>query len=109
MAGPSLKEVRKIVEDKTKLALVLLQKFINERSPREKQLIIVLGILGIIFLDYWLLIHPVVKIFANAVSQGQALETELKGLKDDRKNQVFIERNWNQTRAKLEESEKRFV
>lgn len=109
MAATSLKETGKIVEDKTKLFLVLLQKFINERNPREKQLIIVLGILGIIFLDYWLLINPVVKIFMNNHSQFETLQSELQGLRDDQKNKAVIEKNWNQMKEKLGQTEKCFV
>ena len=109
MVAASIKEVSKIVEDKTKLALVLLQKFINERNPREKQLIIVVGILGIIFLDYWLLINPVVKIFTNNYSQFATLQSELQGLRDDQKNKKVIEKNWNQIKEKLAQTEKCFV
>lgn len=109
MASFSIQEIRKVTEDKIKLALVLLQKFINERNPREKQMIIIFGILGIIFFDYWLFINPVVKVFTKNLSQSGALESELRGLKDDQKNKQRIEQNWNQTEEKLEQSEKRFI
>ena len=109
MAGNSLKDLSKLLEDKTKLGLVLFQKFINERNPREKQMISILGLLGILFLDYWLLIQPVVKIFSQNMSQSQAMELELRGLKEDKKNEKFIEKNWNQAKLKLMESEKRFI
>lgn len=109
MAASSFKEIRKLTEDKLKLFLVLLQKFINERNPREKQMIIVVGILGIIFVDYWLLINPVVKVFTNDLSGATVLENDLRSLQDDQKNQKLIESNWNKAKEKLVESEKRFI
>lgn len=109
MAASSLNQFSKLIEDKTKLGLVLLQKFINERNPREKQMIAVFGILFIIFLDYWLLIRPVVGILTRDFSQSDTLQKELRGLKDDQKNKKFIEKNWVQAKEKLEAFEKRFV
>ena len=108
MSDP-LKKFSKQLEDKVKLGLVLLQKFLNERNPREKQLILVMGILGIVCLDYWLFIHPVIKIYADNFSHFEAQKTELKGLEDDQKNKKFIEKNWRQSKENLEESDKRFI
>ena len=109
MAVKSIKEFSKLVEDKTKLGMVLLQKFINARNPREKQMIIIFGILVIIFLDYWLLIRPVIKIFTQNFSQAETVELELRGLKEDKKNEMSIEKNWIATKQKLEDSESRFI
>src|SRR5690349_11904608 len=109
MAPSSFKETSKTIEDKLKLWVALLNKFIAERNPREKQMIIVLGLIAIIFLDYWLLINPVIKTYTRVSTESAPLDMELKGLKDDRKNQKFIEKNWNQAKENLEASEKRFV
>src|SRR3989338_3420778 len=109
MAAASFKEFSKLIADKIKLGLVLLQKFINERNPREKQMIIVLSILGIIFLDYWFLINPVVKIFTNNYSQFKMLQNKFQELSNDQKNKKVIEKNWNQIKEKLGQTEKCFV
>ena len=109
VAESSLKGIRKQIQDGTKLAVVLLNKFLNERNPREKQMIIILGILGIIFLDYWLLIQPVIKTLTQTFSQTPSVEGECKDLKDDQKNKKFIEKNWSQAKSNLEDAEKRFI
>ena len=109
MAAASNQEIKKTVEDKIKLWLILLNRFITERNPREKQMIIALGLSGIIFLDYWILINPVVKTYLQVNSKSVHLEAELKDLKDDQKNRKLIEKNWNQAKANLEMSEKRFI
>ncbi len=108
MATP-LKEISKTIEDKSKLWVAWLTKFINERNPREKQMIIVLGLSGMLLLDYWILIHPVIKTYRQIFSQTAPLEAELAGLRDDQKNKKFIAKNWNQAKANLEVSEKRFI
>ena len=104
-----MKEISKAIEDKLKLWVALLNKFINERNPREKQMIIALGLIGIVFFDYWVLINPVIKAYIRIGSQSAPLETELKGLSDDWKNRKFIEKNWNQAKLNLENSERRFI
>ena len=109
MAPASIKDLAKAVDGRLKLWLVLLNKFINERNPREKQMIIVLGLIGILFFDYWILIHPVIKTYAQVISQYSALETELRGLKDDQKNKKFIEKMWDKEKEDLKTTEKRFV
>ena len=109
MVNDSGKELRKTIEDKIKLWLILLNRFITERNSREKQMIIALGLCGIIFFDYWVLINPVVRTYMEIISKTGPLEDELKGLKDDRKNEKFIEKNWNQAKTNLETVEKRFI
>ncbi|OIO37972.1 MAG: hypothetical protein AUJ71_04165 [Candidatus Omnitrophica bacterium CG1_02_49_16] len=109
MAGDSTKDIKKAAADKLKLWIVLLNRSITERNPREKQLIIVLGLIGIAFFDYWILINPVVKTYVRVSSQYVPLETELKGLRADRKNQKLIEKKWNEAKADLENAEKCFI
>ncbi len=105
----SFKDFSKSIEDKLKLWLALLNKFINERNPREKQLIIALGLIGIIFFDYWILINPVIKTYMHINTESEPLEAEYKMLHNDQKNKKFIEKNWNQAKSNLEISEKRFI
>ena len=109
MAAASNQEIKKTVGDKIKLWLILWNRFITERNPREKQMIIALGLSGIIFLDYWILIDPVVKTYLQVNSKSAPLEAELKDLKDAQKNRKLIEKNWNQAKTNLEMSEKRFI
>ncbi|OIO37942.1 MAG: hypothetical protein AUJ72_03495 [Candidatus Omnitrophica bacterium CG1_02_46_14] len=108
MADP-LKNISKVVEDKLKLWLALVNKFISERNPREKQMVIALGLIGALFFDYWILIHPVVKTYLRVAAESAPLETEYKNLKDDQKNEKFIKKNWEQAKLDLELLERRFI
>ncbi|HXV18792.1 MAG TPA: hypothetical protein VD883_01810, partial [Candidatus Omnitrophota bacterium] len=79
--------------------------FWNTRSTREKNMILVLLFLAILFVDYSLLIRPVQGFYANTLPKLGEVKRELKTLKEDSKNKDGILSGWEKAKASLAEQE----
>ena len=86
-----------------------ITRFINERTPREKQMLLVLAIAAAFFLDYLILIRPVQDMFADTLPRLYAVKEEWRELKADKKNKEAIEKSWKEAEVRFQEEEKRFV
>ncbi len=84
-------------------------KFFNERTPREKNLLLLFLFSTLFFVDYTFLIHPVQNFLGVNTPKLREAKKELKTLRQDKKNKTLIEIEWNNTQAKLLETEKKFV
>lgn len=83
--------------------------FFNNRNTREKIMIIALAACLVVFLDYWLFIHPVVQVFSNTLPQLNLLESDSRSYKLDIQNREKIKESWAAAKAKLAENELQFV
>lgn len=83
--------------------------FWNTRSTREKNMILVLLFLAILFVDYSLFIRPVQGFYATTMPKLAEVKRELKTLKEDRKNKEAIQSGWEKAKASLAEQEKKFI
>ncbi|MBI3316099.1 MAG: type 4a pilus biogenesis protein PilO [Candidatus Omnitrophica bacterium] len=101
--------VKKELKEKARFAMEYAKKFLRERSPREKQMVMAFLLAVFIFFDYWLLIHPVANVFQRHLSDAPALSFEIKSLKEDRTNQASIEAAHARAKNRLEETEKKFI
>lgn len=91
------------------LALDKAVGFYNTRTVREQLLLLIFAASLVLSLDYFVLIRPVQRIFADTLPKLGSLKRELKSLKDDKKNKALLEAHWQETTAKLGEAEKSFV
>lgn len=83
--------------------------FFNKRNTREKIMIIALAAAIVVFLDYWLFIHPVVQVFSNTLPQLSLLESDARSYQSDIQNRGKIKQSWADAKARLAESELQFV
>ncbi len=83
--------------------------FFNDRNPREKVMVVILAAFLVIFLDYWVLINPVVRVFRNTLPDLAIFESELKSSRDDQANQDGIQKEWLAAKQAAAEKEKSFV
>ncbi|MBI4352710.1 MAG: type 4a pilus biogenesis protein PilO [Candidatus Omnitrophica bacterium] len=81
----------------------------NTRNLREKKMLAALAAAFLLFLDYSLLLQPLLGGFGKAAPEIARLKNEVGGLKDDEKNKDLIVKAWNQTKAKIEEARRQFV
>jgi Tfp pilus assembly protein PilO len=105
----TLEAVRKELKEKARFAMEYAKKFLRERNPREKQMVMALLLSVFIFCDYWLLIHPVANVFQHHLSDAPALSFEIQSLKEDQRNQAVIQTAYERAKERLEAAEKRFV
>lgn len=92
-----------------KLPIEPLVSFVNERSAREKKMLLVMGLGLVLALDYLILILPIQTMFADTLPKLGPVKSELRTLKEDKKNKDLIESNWVSTKARLQEAEKSFI
>lgn len=83
--------------------------FLNTRSPSERQMLIVFGILIVVALDYLLLVQPIVGVFTKNSPQLANLRAEIGARQDDRNNRRLIETKTTEALAELELKRKRFI
>ena len=88
------------------LRIDYLANFVNQRSVREKFLILGFGGLVLVSLDYFLWLSPVIKTLTQSVPAYSAAERELQDLKDDKKNESEIRGRLERLQKDLEEREK---
>ena len=86
-----------------------LASFLNLRPDRERKMIILLAVCLLLFVDFSLLIQPVINVFAVKMPELSKLHHELDVLRTDKKNEALIAKNWEALGAKIEDSEKSFV
>ena len=83
--------------------------FINERSPQEKKMILVLGVCLILVADYWLVLNPLITSFTKVMPQLNQLKQDKKTLKEDKKNERIIKKDWQAVKEKVDAMEKSFI
>ena len=83
--------------------------FFNSRNTREKVMLLVLAACTVIFLDYWILIHPVVQVFRDTLPNLAALESDARSYRSDQANREKIEADWTRAKDQAAETEKSFV
>lgn len=96
-------------EKRLKPAIEKSVNFINARSAREKMMIIAFATTAIVFLDYLVLIRPVITVFRDTLPALSTLETELQDLKSDKANEKKIEEAWAEAKAALAARERAFI
>lgn len=84
-------------------------KFYTVRQDREKKMIVVMGLCAALFVDYWLLINPVIGTFSKTLPELQSKRAELDELKQDKINETELMRQWDELDARAAEQESRFV
>lgn len=83
--------------------------FFNGRNTREKVLFIALAVCAAVFLDYWTLIHPIVRVFNVTLPQLSLLEGDSRSYRTDQDNKEKIRSSWVSAKEKISELERRFV
>ena len=87
----------------------IVANFLNSRTLREKQMIIVFGLVFVFFLDWFVLVQRFSAIFAEVSPKIALLKEELKSLNEDQKNKALITKKWEDAKAALGEKEKMFI
>ena len=86
-----------------------VMNFLNSRNPREKIMIVALGGVALLALDYFLILGPVVAVFANTGPKLGPEKAVVKQLRDDKKNKAGIDKDWEDTKQKLKDMDGRFI
>ena len=86
-----------------------LAEFVNNLSPSEKKMIILFSVALFLVGDYWVLLYPAFHIYKEAVKNSEALNGQWDKLKKDSKNKDLIDKNWNEAKAGLKQTENSFV
>jgi Tfp pilus assembly protein PilO len=83
-----------------------LTNFVNQRTVREKFLI--LGFSGLLLAsgDYFLWVSPVVGVLTRTLPTDAAAKLELQNMKEDQKNETQIRDRLTRVKAELEERER---
>ena len=92
-----------------KINLDVVKDFLSGRSPREKMMFAGLAITAMLFLDTYFWLRPVIGALGESGPKLSALKKELRGMKDDKKNQALIQKDWQETQEKLSGAEARFI
>ena len=87
----------------------ILANYLNSRTLREKQMIIVFGLVLVFFLDWFLVVQRFSAMFAEVSPKIGLLKEELKSLKEDQKNKVVITKKWEDVKRELAEKDKMFI
>jgi len=82
---------------------------LNQRSERQKQLIIGFVVVLVLFLDFALLVKPTARILFEDVPKIAPLKQELKGLIEDHKNKDEIQKKWEELKLSLKERNSVFI
>lgn len=105
----AVKAQKSAVRQKLEEAWEKAANFFNGRNPREKVMIIVLAACTVVFLDYWVLIHPVVQVFQDTLPNVAALEADAKAYRDDQADRTKIEPISVKAKEETAEAEMSFV
>ncbi len=105
-AKPSLK---RLAEAKLRPLLEKANAFFSARNVREKAMLVIFAAAFLLFLDYWILIRPVIGVFTETIPKLAALDIELDGLRHDKKNRASIAREWEESRARMTAKEDTFI
>ncbi len=92
-----------------KLPIHPVINFLNSRNPREKQMILVMGLCGILAVDYLILIRPITSFFSQGMSKSSMIAQEVKDLETDQKNKALITKALQDAKERLAKTESRFV
>lgn len=79
------------------------------RQDREKKMIVVLCVGLLLFVDYWLLINPVVSVFTKKMPELGVAAEELKSLRTDKKQEAALTQNWEVLRQRNEKAYGKFI
>ncbi len=93
----------------SKIPVEKIIKYLNERPPREKVMILVMVLAAALVVDNFLFVQPVWGVFSKLWPEMTSLSAQIKEFKEDRKNKGAIAQRWAETRNKLITQEKMFV
>ncbi len=105
----AIKQKKSVYHQKAEEAWEKGANFFNGRNPREKMMIIAFAACLIVFLDYWVLIHPVVQVFRDTLPNLAVLEADAESYRTDQKNREPIERACAEAQNRIMETENGFV
>ncbi len=88
--------------------LDFLADFLNTRTPREKLMFVTFGLVFLLFLDYIFWLSPATQSLTRTLPTLSSLGVELSDLKEDKKNQLMIQKKWEEVRNELADKEKGF-
>ena len=89
--------------------LDLVANFLNARPVRERLLLGVFFLVLLLVVDVFAWFMPITRTLTHAMPAMSALETQLEGLKSDKKNEVLIREKWENTQKQLADDEERLV
>ena len=92
-----------------KISIDVIVHFLNSRNSREKLMIVVGAVLALAAIDNFLLIMPSAHSFLTTGPRLATLKRDLQTLKEDRRNEALIQKNWEETKATLAQSEKSLI
>ena len=92
-----------------KFNIDIVANFLNSRTLREKQMIIVFGLCFVFFLDWFLVVQRFSAMFAEVSPKIAILKEERKSLKEDQKNKDAIKKKWEDAKHDLTEKEGMFI
>ena len=106
------KTVEKLIKLRDEKLLPLFEKavnYINARNPREKIMIIAFAAAFVLFVDYWILMRPIIHAFRTTMPQLAELDNELKALRHDKKNKELVARQWQEAQDSVADRERSFI
>ena len=106
---PPAKPLKVFVETRVKPAAERAVYLFNARSVREKVMIILFAAVAVIFLDYWILIRPIVQVFGDTLPKLTVLEGQLQDQTKDKNNKPLILKQWSEAKDMLGEKEKSLI
>ncbi len=101
-------------QSRSPLALILgitekLNSFLENRDQRQKNMIVGALFALILLLDFVVLIRPVIGMFTETIPKLSSQREKLRNMQDDMKNAGVIDKQWQEAREKLAETEKQFI
>ena len=88
------------------LRISAMADFVNNRTVREKFMILGFGGLLLFSLDYFLWLSPVMKTLTRTIPAYISSETDLQNMKDDKKNEADIQKRLEHLEEELLAREK---
>lgn len=86
-----------------------LNTFLESREEKQKNLIVGAFFIFVLLADFFLLVQPVILVFTGTIPELVVQKQKLSDLREDIKNAPDIEKQWEDTRQKLAETEKQFI
>ncbi|GEM_PF-1074183 len=106
---PSKPNLKQLAEAKLRPLIEKASAFFSARNTREKAMLVIFAAAFLLFLDYWILIRPVIGVFTETVPRLSSLDVELDGLRQDKKNRAHIAIEWEESKALVIAKEDTFI
>ena len=75
--------------------------FVNGRSAREKKLFLALAVSTALFLDYWALFVPTLRLAQSVMPRLSHAQTQIAELRNDIQREDLIEKKWQAAQKKV--------